>query len=99
MAACQHDTNNKIIFFYSKTCPHCEIVRTFLAANGVHNKIVFTEKEVSQNRHNLMQLFRIEQGCGMQVKDSVVVPLLWNGATCLTEPQKIIAFFKGKMRE
>jgi hypothetical protein len=87
----------RIIFFYSEQCPHCENIEAFFVENDVRSKVTFTEKEVSKNRHNLMQLVKIEKGCNMEVKDTVDVPLLWTGVTCIVGDTEIINFFKAKI--
>jgi len=83
----------EIILFYSIECPHCEKVRNFIATNNIHN---VTEKEISQNSSNLMQLIKIQKRCGIPVKSYVEIPLLWTGTKCVTGDQDIIKFFKQK---
>lgn len=90
-------SNSRIIFFYSMQCPHCEIVKDFFANNDVRNKVKFDEKEVSQNRDNLVQLIHIRRRCHLPVEKYVSVPLLWTGSECLTGDQDIIEFFKERI--
>ncbi len=89
-----HKSKSEITLFYSFECPHCEKVRDFIAANNIHN---ITEKEVSENRNNLMQLVKIQKQCGIPVKEYVEIPLLWTGTKCITGDQDIIKFFKQKV--
>ncbi len=87
----------QIIYFYSTQCLYCQKVKRFFANNDVHNKVVFEEKEVSQNRDNLIQLVKIRKRCGLPEKKSISVPLLWTGSECIVGGQNIIKFFKGKI--
>ncbi|MCK4609026.1 MAG: hypothetical protein KAT71_06065 [Gammaproteobacteria bacterium] len=89
--------NQQIIFFYRNQCPHCEKVEAFFQAHNVRAKIPFASKEVSANRRNLMQLVKIEKHCGMSVKDSVEIPVLWTGSNCIVGDQNIIKFFQGEI--
>jgi glutaredoxin len=88
-----------MVFFYSNKCSHCEKVEAFFNAKDVRNKIIFAEKEVSQNRDNLIELVKMQKRCGIPVKDYVEVPLLWTGKKCITGDQDIIKFFKGKIEK
>ena len=87
-------SKSEITLFYSIECPHCEKVRNFIATNNIYN---VTEKEVSQNRSNLIQLIKIQKKCSIPVKGYVEIPLLWTGTKCITGDQDIIKFFKQKV--
>jgi glutaredoxin-related protein len=90
-------SNTRIIYFYSTQCPHCENVKAFLANNDIRNKVIFDEKEVSQNRDNLIQLVKIRELCHLPKEKYVSVPFLWTGSECLVGDQNIIKFFKEKI--
>ena len=94
-----HKTTTNIVFFYSTTCPNCEKVEAFFNAEHVRNKVVFTEKEVSQNKNNLIALVKMQKRCGMPMKGYVQVPLLWTGEKCITGYPDIIRFFRGKIEK
>ena len=87
----------QIIYFYSTRCPHCENVKAFFANNDVRSKVVFDEKEISQNRDNLIQLVKIRNRCRLPVEKYISVPFLWTGSECLIGDQNIIKFFKEKI--
>jgi len=91
-----HYTDNQVILFYSKVCPHCENVNNFIKANHVKSKIKFQELEVTQNQKNLMELVDRAKVCGLSTT-SLAVPFLWTGNTCITGDQGVINYFKHEM--
>ncbi|MDD5623989.1 MAG: hypothetical protein PHI23_04755 [Candidatus Peribacteraceae bacterium] len=80
-----------IILYYGDTCPHCEVVDAFIRENKMHEKIVFTEKEVFQDKKNAYELGKKATLCGLST-DQIVVPLLWTGTGCLIGEQDIEQF-------
>jgi glutaredoxin len=91
--------SQEIIFFYSLQCPHCENVRNFVAENDVHSRVVFTEKEIVQDRANLVQLIKIQERCGIPATEYVKIPMLWTGSQCILGDDEIIEFLKQKMAQ
>jgi glutaredoxin len=101
IAGCDKTNNstNNIIFFYSKECPHCKKIEEFFNTGHIRNKVTFTEKEISQNKNNLILLIKIQKRCRISIGNYVEVPLLWTGEKCLTGDQDIIKFFTEKIRK
>jgi len=87
---------NQIILFYGDGCPHCAIVENFIAENKVKEKIPFEEKEVYYNQQNSEELAGKAKECDIPT-NSIGVPFLWDGSTCLVGDQDIINFLKQKI--
>ena len=84
-----------IILFYGDGCPHCALVEQYVSENNIESKVQFTKKEVYNNQQNASELTAKAKACGMAT-DSIGVPFLWDGSTCLVGDQPIIDFFKQK---
>ncbi len=84
-----------IILYYGDGCPHCAIVEKFVAENDVEGRLSFVKKEVYNNRQNADDLVAKAQICGLPT-DSIGVPFLWDGSSCLLGDQDIIEFFRTK---
>ncbi len=82
-----------IVLYYGDTCPHCKNVDAYVAENAIHEKVVFTEKEVYRDRANAAEMRGVVDRCGV----GSGVPLLWDGETCRVGDQDIIAFFADKI--
>ena len=85
-----------MVLYYGQGCPHCAIVDAFVEENNVEEKISFTRKEVYYNKSNAREMARHAKDCGYAT-DSVGVPFLWTGTTCLTGDKPIIAFFQSQI--
>jgi glutaredoxin len=90
--------NDKLIFFYGDTCPHCKKVEEFFAQNKVTEKISFSQKEVYNNKDNGALLSEKAAECGLK-QDEIGVPLLWDNGKCLTGDVDIIDYFNKKINE
>ncbi|MBI4778918.1 hypothetical protein HY797_00505 [Candidatus Falkowbacteria bacterium] len=86
---------SQIILFYGDGCPHCAIVEKYIEENNIKNIISFAEKEVYYNQANAKELEAKAKICGLPV-NSIGVPFLWSGETCLVGDKDIINFFKQK---
>jgi glutaredoxin len=86
---------SQIILFYGNGCPHCAIVEKYIEENNIKNKISFAEKEVYYNQANAKELEAKAKICGLPT-DSIGVPFLWNGGTCLIGDKDIVNFLKQK---
>ena len=86
---------NGIVLFYGDGCPHCALVEKYIDDNSIEAKVSFTKKEVYYNKDNASDLTAKAKTCGMAT-DSIGVPFLWDGSTCLVGDQPIIDFFKQK---
>lgn len=91
----QQIEQSQIILFYGDGCPHCALVEQYINENNVKAKVSFVEKEVYYNQQNASELTAKAEACGMAT-DSIGVPFLWDGSTCLVGDQPIINFFKQK---
>lgn len=92
------NTDAKIVLYYSDTCPHCTNVETYLAQNGIAQKVAFTQKNVLNSSANSQDLMTKAASCGMSTS-SLGVPFLWDGESgnkCLMGDGDIIDFFKAK---
>ena len=86
---------NGIVLFYGDGCPHCALVEQYISENNIESKVQFTKKEVYNNQQNASELTAKAKACGMAT-DSIGVPFLWDGSSCLVGDQPIIDFFKQK---
>lgn len=92
----QTQETNGIILFYGDGCPHCAIVEEYVNQNGIEAKVSFAKKEVYYNKQNADELIAKAKACSMST-NSIGVPFLWDGSTCLVGDQDIIEFFKSKI--
>lgn len=86
---------NKLILYYSDTCPHCVKVEEYLKANKIEEKIAIVKKEVSKNPVNANDLATKAKTCNIQ-GNQISVPFLWDGQKCIIGDEPIIEFFKEK---
>lgn len=89
-------TSDGIILYWGQGCPHCEKVEEFLVQNKVDQKLSITRKEVYYQKGNAREMQKYAKQCGLKT-DSISIPLLWTGKTCLVGDQDIIAFFQQKL--
>lgn len=87
-----NNSSEGIILFYGDGCPHCAIVDEYIAANNIEEKIKFQRKEVFNDKSNARLLSEKAKICGIS-GDSVGVPLLWDGKSCIVGDQPIIDYF------
>jgi len=85
-----------IVLFYGDGCPHCALVDAFIKDNKVEEKVQFTRKEVYNNKRNAREMAAFAKKCSIPT-DSIGIPFLWDGATCLTGDKDIIAYFQKKL--
>lgn len=83
------------ILFYSKSCPHCQIVDKYIDENNVKSYLVFDELEVSTNQANTQLLIRKAKSCGLPT-EGLGVPFFYDGTKCLVGDQEIINYFSSK---
>ena len=88
-------TTSAIVLFYGNGCPHCALVEQFVAENNIQSKVPFTQKEVYSDQQNASEMALKAVACGMAT-DSIGVPFLWTGSTCIIGDQPVIDFFKQK---
>ena len=85
-----------VILFYGDTCPHCKNVDEYLSANKVRERFSFQELEVYNNAANAAKLTKTAKDCGLDTKQGVGVPFLFDGQTCLMGDRDIINYFQNK---
>jgi hypothetical protein len=88
----------QVILFYSKKCSHCQVVEKFVVEHQLHQKLVFEQKEVSQNDKNRQLLFEKAKKCHLG-DNAVGVPFLWDGVNCMEGSDQIIHYFNQKLHE
>jgi len=82
-----------MIFFYGDGCPHCKIVEDYMAANGVRDKLQFTEMEVFNNQSNADLMAKYARQCGLDTSQGLGVPFFFDGKNCTMGDQDIIKYF------
>ena len=87
---------NKIVLYYSDTCPHCLVVNKYLEENKVAEKMSFEHLEVGKNQDNAKLLMESAKACGVKSQE-VGVPFLQAEGKCLSGDKDIIEFFKNKI--
>ena len=87
---------SSMILFYSDSCPHCQVVEEYIAANGIDAKLDFQKKEVSRSQANATLLERKARQCGLDVNQGLGVPFFFDGSRCYMGDQDIIAYFNTK---
>lgn len=80
------------ILFFSKTCPHCTLVRNYITENNITKKLYFVERDINsdQSAYELMPI--IAQRCDLS-SSKLGVPLFWDGNTCYLGKDEIINYF------
>ena len=92
------NTDNKMILFVGTGCPHCKIVEDYIQQNQIDSKISFDQKEVFYDKGNQSILEEKAKICKLDL-NSIGVPLLWTGSTCLEGDQPIIDFFNKQINK
>ncbi len=93
----QKNSESQIVLYYGEGCPHCKIVDDYIEENKIGEKVSFVRKEVYYDQENQEELVRRARECSVS-DDSIGVPFLWDGKTCLIGDQDIINFFKDKAK-
>lgn len=91
-----NDIQEKLIYFYSKRCPHCANVEKFFEENKIENKFKFDKKEVGNNIKNAKLLsFIAKSKCKINT-NQIGVPFLWDGknSKCILGDEPIIEYFE-----
>lgn len=85
-----------IILFHGDGCTYCKVVDTYLEAENVESKISFDKREVYNNQANAALMTTKARFCGLNT-NSIGVPFLWDGSSCLIGDRDIIAFFEAEL--
>ncbi len=82
------DNDESILIFTSKTCPHCKVVKDYIADKNLTQKlpIVFADVASSQNSNLLIEKATT---CGLDTS-SIGVPFYFYQGECLSGDQPII---------
>lgn len=87
----------EIIFFYGKTCPHCEIVEEYLDKENVRSRVDFSEREVYDDPSSARLMMDRQKECGLDKEYVGAVPFLWTKDKCYVGQDDIIRFFKDRI--
>jgi glutaredoxin-related protein len=85
--------NEKIILFYGKECPHCQIVEDYIKKNNITGKVEFIQAEIFHNSNNQKIFVEKNKTCGITDEKEMGVPLLWADGKCMIGQDKVIEFF------
>lgn len=94
------DDQAELILFWGDGCPHCVVVKDFINANQVGDKIKIAYKEVYYNKNNQNFLTETVKKCPeIDSTQGVGVPLGFSTADnrCLYGDTPIIDWIKAKM--
>jgi hypothetical protein len=86
----------KIIFFYGRECPHCQLVEKYFTDNKIAEKITFSQREIYHDKGNAALMVSRAASCGIEEKD-LGVPMLWAEGKCLFGEKDIEQFFENKI--
>lgn len=89
----------KNVILFSRTgCPHCIIVEEFLQKNPQLEKKINLEKKVLDNNSaNVELVLKAAKKCGID-SESVGLPFLWTGKTCILGSVEVINFFNAQKK-
>jgi hypothetical protein len=86
-----------LTFFYSQNCPRCAKVEKFFADNEIDKKISFKKVEVNSSTENAQLFFDASRACGVTKTEEMSVPLLWDGAACISGDEPIVSYFEERL--
>ncbi len=89
--------SNDYTLYYSETCPHCKIVEEYITNNSLQTKLQITEKEVSKNQPNLLEMKKRMESCG-DYNDTLSVPFMYHLNKCYTSQDEIINLLSQKIQ-
>ena len=84
-----------IVFYYGNTCPHCQVVETFIDDNNLNATLKLDYREVFNNSDNAATLQGIWVKCN-QTGDPQV-PLLYYNNSCFIGEDQAISFLNSHM--
>lgn len=93
-----NSAQGQIILFYKDGCPACVAVEKFIQDNNVGSKVLFEEKEVSNDAQNEKLLVLLaEKKCNLE--SEISLPMIWDGlnSKCIIGEQDGINFFQEKI--
>lgn len=90
--------SEKIILFYGKECPHCQIVENYIEKEKIAEKVEFTRAEIFHNKNNQKIFVEKNKTCGTTDEKEMGVPLLWAEGKCISGQDKVIEFFQNRVK-
>jgi glutaredoxin len=88
--------DNKLLFFFGNTCPHCKNVEKYMEDNGVKSRLIIEELEVMDDHQNQVKMILYASKCGLG-SDGLNVPLLYHAGKCYIGDVDVIAHLKTAM--
>jgi glutaredoxin-related protein len=85
--------SEKVILFYGKECPHCQIVEDYISKNKIADKVEFSQAEVFHNQSNQKIFLEKYKTCGVTDEKEMGVPMLWADGKCLVGQDKVMEYF------
>jgi len=80
--------------YVNANCPHCEIVKNYIAENKLEKKFSIEIKDITENVKNLNELMLYSTNCELDMA-TVGVPLLYESGNCYMGEDEIIDYFIG----
>lgn len=91
--------DDKIIFYYGVSCPHCKIVEEFMGENNAADFLNIEMKEVYLNKNNANELIEVGKLCDIETGYIGAVPLTYFNGSCYLGDEPSIEFLKEKLAE
>jgi len=93
------EKDTSIILYVQDGCSHCEIVEEYIDSNQINSKIVFLQKNITNNQFVINELISKAKFCGFS-NNEIGTPFLWNGenSSCLVGDVDIINFFEERIK-
>jgi len=91
--------NDKIIFYYGITCPHCKLVEDYMENNSIESILPIVKKEVYLNQTNADELLAIGKKFNLPQEEIGAVPLAYYNGQYYIGDEPVINFLKQKAKE
>lgn len=85
---------NKMVLFYSESCPHCRKVEEFMTANNVMSQLPLMQEQVE---NNIPDVTALAKRCNLDLS-RLQIPLLWTGQQCIVGDKSVIDYFKQQLK-
>jgi len=85
----------EIVLYWGTTCPHCKVLKEWMAEKKIEEKVKVILKEVYENRTNQKELMAVAGKCGI-VANQVGVPLLYAEGKCMIGTDPIESYLSQK---
>jgi glutaredoxin len=84
-------------YFYSKSCPHCASVETYLTENAIRQKFYFISRDVENDRTGYTIMVAVAKRCQLQDSE-IAIPLFWDGTQCFVGDNAVISYFQNTVK-